>query len=106
MMRKGLDGETLLIYKNAKVAAIPRGTYTHVLLEHAEIWGPPTTDVKRQKEAQHVADLLYGLVYLSLSKDYDMVTEPAGPGTLRIQAVQMMRLTSDRLAAMVLCEPL
>lgn len=85
MMRKGSDGEALLIYKSAKVAAIPRGTYTHVLLEHAEIWGPPTTDAKRQKEAQHVADLLYSLVYLSLSKDYDMVAEP-GPGTLRIQA--------------------
>ena len=36
MMRKGLDGETLLIYKNPKVAAIPRGTYTHMLLEHAK----------------------------------------------------------------------
>ena len=37
MMRKGVDGEALLIYKSAKVASIPRGTYTHVLLDHAEI---------------------------------------------------------------------
>ncbi len=85
MMWKGGDGEALMVYRSAKVAAVPRGTYTRVLLDHAEIWGPPTTEAKRQMEAQHVADLLYSLVYLSLSKDYEMVAEP-GPGTLRIQA--------------------
>ncbi|MEP6957509.1 MAG: DUF3313 domain-containing protein [Nitrospirota bacterium] len=85
LMHKGSEGEALLVYKNPTVAAIPRGTYTKLLLEHAEIWGPPTTDATRQKEAQHVADLLYSLAYLSLSKDYEMVSEP-GPNTLRIQA--------------------
>lgn len=85
LMRKGSEGEALLVYKNPRVAMIARGTYTKILLDHAQVWGPPTTDPTRQKEAQHVADLLYGLVYLSLSKDYDMVTEP-GPNTLRIQA--------------------
>lgn len=85
LMHKGSDGEALLIYRNPIAASIPRGTYKKVLLDHAQIWGPPTTDATRQKEAQHVADLLYGLAYLSLSKDYEMVSEP-GPHTLRIQA--------------------
>lgn len=85
LMHKGSEGEALLVYKNPSVTRIPRGTYKKVLLDHAQVWGPPTTDATRQKEAQHVADLLYGLVYLSLSKDYEMVSEP-GPNTLRIQA--------------------
>lgn len=85
LMQKGSEGEALLLYRNASVAAIPRGTYTKILLDHAQIWGPPTIDATRQKEAQHVADLLYGLVSLSLAKDYEMVAEP-GPDTLRIQA--------------------
>src|SRR4051812_25832177 len=85
LMHKGSEGEALLVYRNPIVATIPRGSYTKVLLDHAEIWGPPTTDAARQKEAQHVADILYGLTYLKLSKDYEMVTEP-GEHTLRIQA--------------------
>jgi hypothetical protein len=67
------------------VVAIPRGTYTKLLLDHAQVWGPPTRDATRQKKAQHVADLLYGPAYLSLSNDYEMVLEPS-PNTLRIQA--------------------
>ena len=85
LMHKGLEGEALLVYKNSTVATIPRGTYTKILLDHAQVWGPPTTDATRQKEAQHVADLLYGHVYLNLSKDYAMVSEP-GLNTLRIQS--------------------
>jgi hypothetical protein len=54
-------------------------------LDHAQIWGPPTTDATRQKEAQHIADVLYGLVYLHLSKDYEMVSE-SGSNTLRLTA--------------------
>lgn len=84
LMHEGSDGEALLIYRSPAVTTIPRGNYTKILLDHAEIWGPPTTNATRQKEAQHVADLLYGLVYLSLSKDYEMVSEP-NPNTLRIQ---------------------
>jgi uncharacterized protein DUF3313 len=85
LMHKGAEGEALLWYKSPIVATIPRGSYTKILLDHAQLWGPPTTDATRQSQAQHVADILYGLSYLSLSKDYEMVSEP-GPGTLRIQA--------------------
>jgi hypothetical protein len=84
-MRQGGDGETLLVYRNPKIATIPRGTYKQMLLDHVQVWGPPTTDAARQKEAQQVADLLYTLAYQSLSKDYEMVTAP-GPGTLHVQA--------------------
>lgn len=85
LLHEGAEGEALLIYRSPAVASIPRGTYTKILLDHAQVWGPPTTDATRQKEAQHIADILYGLVYLSLSKDYEMVSEP-GPNTLSIQA--------------------
>jgi hypothetical protein len=84
-MHKGAEGEPLLIYKNPAAAKIPRGTYTKMWLDHAQVWGPPTTASARQKEAQHVADLLYRLVYLKLSKDYEMVSE-SGPNTLRLTA--------------------
>lgn len=85
LMHKGEEGEALLRYRNPKVSTIPRGTYKKMLLDPVQVWGPPTTDVTRQKEAQHVADILYGLVHLSLSKDYEMVSEP-GPNTLHVQA--------------------
>lgn len=85
LMHKGEEGEALLIYKNPKLAAIPRGTYKKMLFDHVQVWGPPTLHAARLKEAQQVADLLYSLVYQSLSKDYEMVAEP-GPNTLHVQA--------------------
>lgn len=84
-MREGKAGEALLVYRNPKVATIPHGTYKKILLEHVQVWGPPTKDPDKQKDAQYVADLLYTLLHQSLSKDYEMVSE-AGPGTLRVQA--------------------
>ena len=85
LMHKGEEGEALLLYKNPKVATIPRGTYKKMFLDHVQVWGPPTNDPARQTNAQHVADILYGLTYLSLAKDYEMVSE-TGPNTLHIQA--------------------
>ena len=83
-MHKGEEGEALLIYKNPKIALIPRGTYKKMLLDHTEIWSEPTTDPVRQANAQKVADLFYSLTYQGLSQDYEMVSE-AGPGTLHVQ---------------------
>lgn len=85
LMRKGAEGEALLVYRNPAVVTIPRGTYTKIWLDHAQVWGPPTTNAARQQEAQHIADVLYSLVYLQLSEDYQMVEE-ADPNTLHIQA--------------------
>ncbi|BFU96221.1 MAG: putative Lipoprotein [Nitrospira sp.] len=84
LMHKGEDGEALLLYKNPKVATIPRGTYKKMLLDHVQVWGPPTTDPDRQARAQKIADLLYTLAYDSMSQDYEMASEP-GPGTLHAQ---------------------
>jgi len=84
LMHKGEDGEALLIYKNPKVATIPRGTYKKMLLDHVQVWGPPTTDPDRQARAQKIADLLYTLAYDSMSQDYEMASEP-GPGVLHAQ---------------------
>ena len=58
-----------------------------MLLEPVTLWGPPAAEQRTapQKELQAVADMLYSLMYQSLSKDYEMVSAP-GPNTLRIQA--------------------
>jgi hypothetical protein len=87
LMHTGKDGEALLLYKNPIVAGIPRGTYKKMVLEPVTIWGPPAAEHNptRQKELHQVADLLYSLAYESLSKDYEIVSQP-GPNTLRIQA--------------------
>jgi hypothetical protein len=87
LMHKGGNGEALLIYKNPRVAEIPRGTYRKMLLEPVTIWGPAAAEqnASRQKDLHDVADLLYALTYDNLSKDYEMVSAP-GPNTLRIQA--------------------
>lgn len=87
LMQKGKEGEALLVYKSPRVALIPRGTYKKMLLEPVTMWGPPAAEhsTAPQKEIQAVADMLYSLMYQSLSKDYEMVSAP-GPNTLRIQA--------------------
>ena len=87
LMHQGEKGEALLIYRNPRVAQIPRGTYKKMLLEPVTIWGPPAWEhnASRQKDLQQVANMLYSLAHDSLSKDYEMVSVP-GPNTLRIQA--------------------
>lgn len=87
LMQKGKEGEALLVYKSPRVALIPRGTYKKMLLEPVTLWGPPAAEQNTapQKELQSVADMMYSLMYQSLSKDYEMVSAP-GPNTLRIQA--------------------
>ena len=87
LMQKGKEGEALLVYKSPRVALIPRGTYKKMLLEPVTMWGPPAAEhnTAPQKEIQAVADMLYSLMYQSLSKDYEMVSAP-GPNILRIQA--------------------
>lgn len=87
LMQKGKEGEALLVYKSPRVALIPRGTYKKMLLEPVTMWGPPAAEHKTapQRELQSVADMLYSLLYESLSKDYEMVSVPE-PNTLRIQA--------------------
>ncbi|MDF0652104.1 MAG: DUF3313 domain-containing protein [Nitrospira sp.] len=87
LMQKGKEGEALLVYKSPRVALIPRGTYKKMLLEPVTLWGPPAAEQNTapQKELQSVADMMYSLMYQSLSKDYEMVSTP-GPNTLRIQA--------------------
>jgi hypothetical protein len=84
-MRKGEEGEALLVYRNPKAALIPRGTYTKIWLDPVQVWVDAATNPDRQKDLQQLADMLYSLVYQSLAKDYEMVTKP-GPNTLHLQA--------------------
>lgn len=84
-MHKGEEGEALLVYRNPKVLLIPRGTYTKILLDPVQVWGESSASPDRHRDQQQLADMLYGLTYRSLAKDYEMVTQP-GPNTLHIQA--------------------
>ena len=84
-MRKGEEGEGLLVYRNPKAALIPRGSYTKIWLDPVQVWVDTATTADRQKDLQQLADMLYSLVYQSLAKDYEMVTQP-GPNTLHLQA--------------------
>ncbi|MEX5215945.1 MAG: DUF3313 domain-containing protein [Nitrospiraceae bacterium] len=88
IMTKGDEsaGESLLIYKNPKVALIPPSTYTKILLDPVLIFRGPESKMRgiSQAQAQLMADTFYALIYQELSKDYEMVDKP-GPSTLRAQ---------------------
>lgn len=88
MMSHGNEdlGESLLIYKNPKVATLPPNSYTKILLDPVLIFRGPESKMKgvSQKEAQVIADTFYALIYQELSKDFEMV-DKTGPKTLRAQ---------------------
>lgn len=79
-------GESLLIYKNLKVALLPPHTYTKIMLDPVLIFRGPATKMNGipQDQAQLMADTFYALIYQEVSKDYEMVDKP-GPNTLRAQ---------------------
>jgi len=79
-------GESLLIYKNPKVALLPPNSYTKILLDPVLIFRGPESKMHgiSQGQAQLLADTFYALIYQELSKDYEMVDKP-GPSTLRVQ---------------------
>jgi hypothetical protein len=79
-------GESLLIYKNPKVALIPPHTYTKIMLDPVLMFRGPQSKLHGipQDQAQLLADTFYALIYQEVSKDYEMVDKP-GPGTLRAQ---------------------
>lgn len=83
-MHKGNEGEALLVYRSPKLLLIQRGTYKKIILDPVEVWNVGATDPEKQKDLQQVANLLHRLLYNSLAKDYEMVTQP-GPDTFRIQ---------------------
>lgn len=86
LMQDGEKYEALLVYRNPKVAAIPRGTYTKFMLDPVLVFRGAEAKMKGvpQEQAQAIADTFYALIYQELSKDYEMVTKP-GPNTLRGQ---------------------
>lgn len=86
LMQDGKDLEALLIYRNPKVAAIPKGTYTKFMLDPVLVFRGSESKMKgvSQQEGQLMADTFYALIYQELSKDYEMVSQP-GANTLRAQ---------------------
>lgn len=79
-------GESLLIYKNPRVAQIPPNTYKKFMLDPVLVFRGPHSKMGgiSQEQAQLMADTFYALIYQEVSKDYQMVDKP-GPDTLRAQ---------------------
>jgi len=79
-------GESLLSYKNPRVAQIPPNTYKKFMLDPVLVFRGPDSkmDGISQHQAQLMADTFYALIYQELSKDYEMVDKP-GPDALRAQ---------------------
>jgi len=86
LMHDGKDLEALLVYRNPKIATIPRGTYKKFMLDPVLVFRSTQSKMKGipQEEAQLMADTFYALIYQELSKDNEMVAQP-GPSTLRAQ---------------------
>ena len=81
-----MPGESLLSYKNPRVAQIPPNTYKKFMLDPVLIFRGPHSKMEgiSQHQAQLMADTFYALIYQEVSKDYEMVGKP-GPDTLRAQ---------------------
>jgi len=79
-------GESLLSYKNPRVAQIPPNTYKKFMLDPVLVFRGPHSKMEgiSQHQAQVMADTFYALIYQEVSKDYEMVDKP-GPDTLRAQ---------------------
>ena len=79
-------GESLLIYRNPRVASIPPNTYKKFMLDPVLVFRGPQSKMNgiSQHQAQLMADTFYALIYQEVSKDYEMVDKP-GPDTLRAQ---------------------
>jgi hypothetical protein len=79
-------GESLLVYRNPRVASIPPNTYKKFMLDPVLVFRGPQSKMNgiSQHQAQLMADTFYALIYQEVSKDYEMVDKP-GPDTLRAQ---------------------
>ena len=79
-------GESLLIYRNPRVAQIPPNTYKKFMLDPVLIFRGAHSKMEgiSQEQAQLMADTFYALIYQEVSKDYEMVDKP-GADTLRAQ---------------------
>ena len=79
-------GESLLIYRNPRVAQIAPNTYKKFMLDPVLIFRGPQSKMSgiSQEQAQLLADTFYALIYQEVSKDYEMADKP-GPDTLRAQ---------------------
>jgi hypothetical protein len=85
LLREGEQGkEARMIYRNPKTNW---ASYNKILLEPVTIWQGPDDKLspEQRQDLQHLVDSFYDMLYLKLSKDYEMVTQPA-PGAMRVQA--------------------
>jgi len=84
LLQPGGEGEALLRYRAPDVNW---ASYKKIFLAPFTIWVGPDTKLTKdqQKNLEVLVDNFYNLVYLKLSKDYEMV-DKAGPHTMFIKA--------------------
>ncbi len=85
-MQEGTKGQPLLVYTNPRVGQMPADAYDKLLLDAVTIYYGPESDMNdvSKEDLQALVDLFSGELGTSLSKDYEIVSQP-GPKTLRIQ---------------------
>jgi hypothetical protein len=97
-MRKGKEGEALLLYIDPKTSF---RTYDKVLLDPVTIW----INAERQmtsgpvsiQDKQRLADMLYAAIKEALEKDYTLV-RTFGPDTMRVRvAITELRASTTSL---------
>jgi hypothetical protein len=85
LLHEGEQGkEARMVYRNPKTNW---ASYNKVLLEPVTIWQRPDEKLTadEQRDLQHLADSFYDMLYVKLSKHYEMVGKPT-PGAIRVQA--------------------
>ena len=83
LLRKGGEGEALLVYQNPNTDF---SAYDKVLFDNIMVWRGKGSDLDKvsQEDLQHLGYLLRAKVLVALRPDYQVVYEP-GSGILRIQ---------------------
>lgn len=86
LMQEGEKGHSLRVYRNPKIDTLAASTYDKILLDTVTIYFGPGSKLKDvpQGQLQNLATMFGAELGEELSKDYQLVNEPA-PKTLRIQ---------------------
>ncbi len=81
-LRKGGEGEGLMVYKNpnAKWAS-----YNKIIVDPVQIWKDAETEDVSRADLQRLANDFWSKIRESLQKDYKIVHQP-GPGVMRVSA--------------------
>lgn len=85
-LHRGQEGEALLVYKHPTRSPEKAAQYKKILLDPVTVWRDRDERLNGvpREAMQRLADHFFNRLYLTLSEDYEMVTQP-GPHTMRVQ---------------------